>query len=45
MEFLFYKPEWLELLRKQEELLRVEAMPAEDCLKLGLIMNRLAKEV
>ena len=45
MEFKFYKPEWLEMLRTQEEVLRVEAMPAEDCLKLGLIMNRLAKEV
>lgn len=45
MEFLFYKPEWLETLRAHEEILRVEQMTAEDCLKLGLIMNRLAKEV
>ena len=45
MEYTFYKPEWLEILQAQEEILRVEQMPAEDCLKLGLIMNRLAKEV
>ena len=45
MEFKFYKPEWLEMLRAQEEILRVERMAAEDCLQLGLIMNRLAKEV
>ena len=45
MKFLFYKPEWLETLRAHEEILRVEQMTAEDCLKLGLIMNRLAKEV
>ena len=45
MEFKFYKPEWLEMLRVQEQTLRPERMTAEDCLQLGLIMNRLAKEV
>ena len=45
MEFQFYKPEWLESLRAHEEILRVEQMTADDCLKLGLIMNRLAREV
>ena len=28
MEFLFYKPEWLETLRAHEEILRVEQMTA-----------------
>lgn len=45
MEFKFYKPEWLEILRAQEKILRPEHLTAEDCLQLGLIMNRLAKEV
>lgn len=45
MEFTFYRPEWLDALRAQEELLRVEHMTAEDCMKLGQIMHRLAREV
>lgn len=45
MEFKFYKPEWLEILRAQEDILRVERMTADDCLELGLIMRRLAQEV
>lgn len=40
-----YKPEWLEILKKQEEMLRMEKMTADDALELGLIMVRLAKEV
>lgn len=44
MKFAFYKPEWLDILRRQEEILRVEKMTADDCLELGMIMIRLAKE-
>jgi len=44
MEFANYRPEWLEILRKQEEVLRFERFTAEDALALGLIMARLAKE-
>ena len=40
-----YRSEWLEVLRRQDELLRTEKMTAEDALELGLIMVRLAKEV
>ena len=39
-----YKPEWLDILRKQEEILRVEQMTADDALALGMIMIRRAKE-
>lgn len=39
-----HKVEWLEVLRKQEEVLRVEKMTADDALALGMIMIRLAKE-
>ena len=44
MEFANYRPEWLDILRKQEEVLRFERFTAEDALALGLIMARLAKE-
>lgn len=44
MEFAFYKPEWLSALRTQEEALRSEGFSAEDCLKLGGVMHRLALE-
>lgn len=44
MEFSHYEKEWLPVLKKQEEKLRAEALSAEDCLNIGLIMNRLAKE-
>lgn len=44
MKFQAYKPEWLEILRKQEEILRVEQMTADDALELGMIMIRRAKE-
>lgn len=45
MDFQFYKPEWLDILRAQEDLLRVEHMTADECVDLGLIMRRLAREV
>ena len=44
MEFAMYKPEWLEVLKQQEEKLRVEKMSADDCFALGTIMVGLAKE-
>ncbi|MBQ8506889.1 MAG: heme-binding protein [Clostridia bacterium] len=44
MKFVDYKPEWLDILRRQEEMLRFESFTAEDALALGLIMARLAKE-
>ena len=44
MEFVKYKTEWLEIARKQEEVLRLEALSPDDCIRLGLIMVRLAKE-
>lgn len=44
MEFTNYKPEWLPILKEQEEKLRAEKFTAEDCLCLGLIMTRLSKE-
>ena len=44
MNFADYKPEWMEILRKQEEVLRFERFNAEDALAIGLIMIRLAKE-
>lgn len=45
MELQKYCPEWLETLRAQEQLLRVESMSAEEAFRLGTIMIRLAKEV
>ena len=44
MKFHEYKPEWLDILRRQEEILRVERMTADDALALGMIMIRRAKE-
>lgn len=44
MKFQAYRPEWLPLLRRQEELLRFERFGGEDALAIGLIMVRLAKE-
>lgn len=39
-----YKAAWLDILRAQDEKLRMEALTAEDALQIGLIMVRLAKE-
>ena len=44
MQLTDYCPEWLPILREQEEKVRAEKLTAEDCLAIGLIMNRLAKE-
>ena len=44
MEFQKYKAEWLDVVRKHEDLLRVERMTADDALALGTIMIRLARE-
>ena len=44
MEFNRYCPEWLNILKVQEETLRVESMSANDCMKLGTIIARLADE-
>lgn len=44
MEFANYKPQWEDVLKRQEEILRAEKMSAEDALALGVIMSGLAKE-
>lgn len=44
MQFEHYEKEWLEPIRRQEELLRTDSFNAEDALQLGLIMERLARE-
>lgn len=44
MKFANYSESWLEILRDQEQKLRVEALGADDALRLGMIMYRLAKE-
>lgn len=44
MEFKKYCSEWLDTIRRQEELLRVESMTADDCFSLGAIIVRLANE-
>ena len=44
MEFNRYKPEWLDILKTQEEKLRVEAFTADDAFALGAVMVRLARE-
>ena len=44
MEFDTFKPEWLDIVRVQEDALRVERMTADDALALGNIMIRLARE-
>lgn len=43
MNFAAYRPEWLNQLRSQEEILRCDRFNGEDALALGLIMIRLAK--
>ena len=42
MEFNRYCPEWLDIIKVQEETLRVESMSAKDCLALGTIIAGLA---
>ena len=44
MEFASYRPEWLETLKAQEALLRVEKLNSDAAMRLGTIMVRLAKE-
>ena len=44
MEFAKYSESWLEILRDQENKLRMEALCADDAMKIGMIMYRLAKE-
>lgn len=44
MELGFYRPEWLDVLIEQDEKLRTDAFTAGDALRLGLIMERLARE-
>ena len=44
MDLKNYKPEWLDIIKTQEEKLRMESMDADGALRLGLIMVRLAKE-
>ena len=44
MEFNRYKAEWLDILKTQEEKLRVEKFTADDAFALGADMVRLAKE-
>lgn len=44
MEFAKYSESWLEILRDQEVKLRMESLSADEALKIGMIMYRLAKE-
>lgn len=44
MEFNRYCPEWLDILKAQEETLRVEKLSADECFKLGEIIVRICKE-
>ena len=44
MEFAKWNESWLEILRDQENKLRMEALCADDAMKIGMIMYRLAKE-
>ena len=44
MKFDFWKPEWLEIVRAQEDALRLESLSATDALRLGCIMERIARE-
>ena len=44
MELNHYEPEWLDILKIQEEKLRIDKLDADGALQLGLIMVRLAKE-
>lgn len=40
----YYEPQWLEILKEQEEKLRFDAFTREDALDIGLRIIRLAKE-
>lgn len=44
MEFAKWNESWLEILRDQENKLRMETLCADDAMKIGMIMYRLAKE-
>ena len=44
MEFAKWNESWLEILRDQEAKLRMESLCADDAMKIGMIMYRLAKE-
>jgi len=44
MEFNRYCPEWLDVLKAQDDILRVEKLSADDCFKLGEIIVRICKE-
>jgi uncharacterized protein (UPF0303 family) len=44
MELHNYCPEWLDILKVQEETLRVEKLSADECFKLGEIIVRICKE-
>lgn len=44
MEFTRYQPEWLEILKIQEEKLRMESFTADDAFALGGIIARIARE-
>ena len=44
MEFAKWNESWLEILRDQEAKLRMESLSADEALKIGMIMYRLAKE-
>lgn len=44
MKFEHYEREWLDAVRAQEVLLRVDGFNAADALKLGVAMERLARE-
>ena len=44
MELKHYQAKWLDILKVQEEKLRMDKLDADGALQLGLIMVRLAKE-
>lgn len=44
MKFACYRPEWLDVLKAQEDVLRMEKLTADRALELGMIMIRLARE-
>ena len=44
MEFAKWNESWLEILRDQEAKLRMESLNADEAMKIGMIMYRLAKE-
>lgn len=45
MKFEYYEKKWLDAVRTQEELLRADSFSADDALRLGLQMVRLARDV